>query len=197
MACLVACMAFPRRSPAKGKQIFTGNEASASSTIARYSLPPSPTILSKRSRLFLRIWSCNVEIGTGSVELSLKVTLYGPGIIKSGEMSPCLALKMTHCSANCSAYSLLTLKGGPMYASRAGVGPRFGSLSHIFLCPHGIITSVPFIYIISAKVAFTSCSTRRNSWSVRGSAWMCWVFQTPLLLISSLAAYRPNQSADG
>lgn len=74
IACYVALIPFPIRRPAKGKRSFPRAAANTSSTTARYSLPPSTIITSKRSRPVDRTCSRKVEIETGFVDLFLKVT---------------------------------------------------------------------------------------------------------------------------
>jgi hypothetical protein len=81
----------------------------------------------------------SVEAQTGLVFFFLKVISYSViGVV--GSMKPYFALRITQRSATDSAYSRFTLNGAPVYASRAGVGPRCGCFFQILLRPHGTIT---------------------------------------------------------
>src|ERR1700694_2145906 len=97
---------------------------------------------SNLSRPRSRICRRRVSIAIGRVDAVLNVTLYGPSTRSVGLRNPYFALRTTHSSPNRSAYSRFTLKGAPVYVSRAGVGPAFGAPSQILALPHGTMTRV-------------------------------------------------------
>src|SRR5438132_10226439 len=94
-----------------------------------------------RSRICWR----SASTAMGRVDASLNVTLYGPSTRSVGFRNPYFALRMTHSSPKRSAYSRFTLKGAPVYVSRAGVGPASEVLPKILPLPQGTTTRVGLI----------------------------------------------------
>lgn len=108
----IADIVDPNPSPANGVSILIG--AKAHLAISRYSLPPKTSTRSNSANpIFLTCFD-SLTIAIGLVDLFLKLTSYGPGMMKSGSINPYFALRITQRVPNFRAYFLLTLKGDPV-----------------------------------------------------------------------------------